>query len=240
MRTISPFHSLLCIVLLLSLTGCMTGTSGQRLATAPDLPDRYSLPTVPSTQPKPPEGSIYASTSSLNIYEDSRAKQVGDIVLIRIVENSSGKKNAITDIERKSTMSGGVASFFGFEKWLANKNSNFTPSSSSLNATLNSKVDNDANTERNDNMTATISARVIDVAMDGNLVVRGYREIRVNNETQYIIFSGIVRPEDVAADNSVLSSYVADARIEYNGEGVISDKQNVGWLSRTLDVVWPF
>ncbi len=240
MRNILHFPYLLCIIALFGLTGCMTGTAGQKLAQDPTLPDRYTLPAVPASKPKPPEGTIFSSNTPLDIYKDSRAKQVGDIVLIRIVESSSGKKKAVTDVERKSTLSGGVAGFFGFEKWLANKNSNFTPSSNSLDATLNSKVDNEGQTERNDNMTATISARVIDITMDGNLTVRGYREIRVNNETQHIILSGIVRPEDIAPDNSVLSSHIADARIEYNGVGVLSDKQHAGWLARTLDVIWPF
>jgi len=226
--------------MLFGLTGCMTGTAGQGLARDPALPDRYNLPAVPSTKPKPPEGTIYSSAPSLDLYKDSRARQVGDIVLVKIVETSSGKKDANTAVERKSKISGGIAGLFGFEKWLANKNSNFTPSTSSLDAALNSKVDNQAETDRNDNMTATISARVTDVTPDGNLVVRGYREIRVNNETQYIILSGMVRPEDIAADNTVLSSYIADARIEYNGVGVLSDKQQIGWLARALDVIWPF
>ncbi len=95
-------------------------------------------------------------------------------------------------------------------------------------------------TKRDSTVTATISARVVDKTMDGNLVIRGYREIRVNNETQHIIVSGIIRPQDVGADNSILSSYIADARIETSGTGVLADKQQPGWLARGLDVIWPF
>ena len=95
-------------------------------------------------------------------------------------------------------------------------------------------------TNRDDTLVATISARVIDKTMDGNLVIRGYREIRVNNETQFIILSGIVRPRDVTANNTIQSSKIAEARIEYSGTGIISEKQQPGWFARGLDVVWPF
>lgn len=240
MCTRSYFPYMLYFVSLFGLFGCITNTAGPAGSHAPDLPARYSLPEVSSSMPAPPEGTIYGSGSSFDIYADSRAKHVGDIVLVRIVENSSGKKEAITDIERDSTFRGGIASFFGFEKWLADRNSNFTPSNSEISASLSSVLDAEAETERNDNMTATLSARVIDKTLDGNLVIRGYREVRVNNETQFIILSGLVRPEDIGQDNSVLSSHIADARIEYNGIGVLSDKQQPGWLARALDVVWPF
>ena len=240
MRVPAHILNMFCFALVFGLGGCITSTTGQSQAHGPDLPARYSLPEVASSKPAPPEGTIYGSASSLDLYADSRARHVGDIVLVRVVENSSGKKEANTDIEKETTISGGIASFFGFEKWLEERNRNFSPSRAEIDAILTSELDTEAETERNDNMTATLSARIIDVTMDGNLVIRGYREIRVNQETQFIILSGIVRPEDIAQDNSILSSHIADARIEYNGIGVLSEKQQPGWLARALDVVWPF
>ena len=239
MHTNSPIMYILYIIIaLFGLVGCMVNTAGQ--GQTPEMPERFSLPTPPTSTPKAPEGTIYGSPSSLDLYADSRAKQVGDIVLVRIVENSSGKKEANTDIERESIVSGGIASFFGFEKWLAERNRNFTASTSEIDALLTSELDTEAETERKDDMTATISARVVDITMDGNLMIRGYREVRINQENQFIILSGIVRPEDIGQDNSILSSHIADARIEYNGVGVLSDKQQPGWLAQALDVIWPF
>ncbi len=95
-------------------------------------------------------------------------------------------------------------------------------------------------TARNESMTAKMSARVIQVLPDGNLVIRGSQEILVNNEKQYITVQGVVRPADIGADNTVLSTYMADSRIDYSGQGDLSRKQREGWLSRLLDVVWPF
>ena len=95
-------------------------------------------------------------------------------------------------------------------------------------------------TSRKESMTAQMSARVVSVLPNGDLVIRGSREIKVNYEKQYMLLQGIVRPSDISADNTVLSSYIADARIEYIGKGVVSDKQRPGWLSRILDKIWPF
>jgi flagellar L-ring protein precursor FlgH len=85
-----------------------------------------------------------------------------------------------------------------------------------------------------------MSAIVTQVLPNGNLVIEGKRLVRVNNEEQVMILSGVIRPRDVAADNSILSTLVADAKIFYSGEGVIADKQRPGWLSRGLDKFSPF
>jgi len=89
-------------------------------------------------------------------------------------------------------------------------------------------------------MNASLSARIIQVLPNGNLVLRGSQEILVNNERQYITIQGVVRPHDITNNNTVLSTYIADARIDYTGQGDLSRKQREGWLSRFFDTVWPF
>jgi flagellar L-ring protein FlgH len=224
----------LCLALLLG--GCAAG--GHQPPTA-SLPPRFELPQVATHKARPAEGSIFNADAASDLYSDRRAGKVGDILLVKIVETSTGNKKAATTTARESSVGADVSALFGFERWLANKNGNLTPSNA-LQMGLKNEFEGDGETRRASNVTATLSARVVDVTMDGNLVIRGYREVRVNNETQYIVISGLVRPGDVSPDNSVLSSYIADARIEYTGQGVISDKQQPGWLARGLDVVWPF
>lgn len=226
------------VILPLLLAGCLT--TGKDASLPSDLSNRYAIPDVSHKNVNAPEGSIFNADNAKDLYEDKRARRVGDIVLVKIVETSSGSKKAETKTERESTTAGGISSLFGIEQWFSNKNPYFTPSATSLNATLTNDFDGKGETKRNSSVTATISARVIDVTMDGNLVIRGYREVQVNNETQHIILSGIIRTQDVSPDNSVLSSYIADARIEYSGTGIIADKQQPGWLARILDAVWPF
>ena len=95
-------------------------------------------------------------------------------------------------------------------------------------------------TTRTENMTAQISARVLQVLPNGNLVIRGSREITVNYEKQLITIQGVIRPADVTPENTIQSNYIADAKIEYIGKGDVSRQQRQGWLTRILDYVWPF
>jgi len=227
----------LCLPLLLG--GCFADSSSKADLDR-GLNERYAFTAPRHEQTAPPEGSIYNVDTAQDLYGDRRARHIGDIVLVKIVETSSGTKKTQTKTERESTVTGGISGLFGLENWYSDKNRYFTPTRTSLNATLTNDFDGKGETKRNSTVTATLSARVVDVAMDGNLIIRGYREVRVNNETQHIILSGIVRPQDISADNSVLSSYIADARIEYSGTGSLADKQEPGWLARALDVIWPF
>ena len=231
-------YTLTTAALTLALAGCAT-TRPPATATSA-LPDRYSLPATPRQPAPTQEGAIFNASTNQGLYKDNRAHAVGDIILVKIVETSNGSKKASTKTNRDSSISVDATAMFGFEKWLANNNKNFTPSSKAMQMGLTNDFQGDGETKRNSSVTATISARVVDVTMDNNLIIRGFREVRVNNETQHIILSGLVRPSDIAQDNSILSSYIADARIEYSGNGVISDKQQPGWLARGLDVIWPF
>jgi len=227
--------SLILIIGALFMTGCVTTQSTQ---VQQPFPERQSLPLVGNKQIPPTEGAVF-SAQSKNIYSDSRARSIGDIVLVKIVETSNGKKTAETTTSRDSTITGGISSLFGFESLFAGKNGHI-PSLTSIDADIAKEFTGTGETKRDSTVTATISARVIDKTLDGNLIIRGYREIRVNNETQHIILSGLVRPTDISKDNSIESSHIADARIEYTGTGVLSAKQQPGWLANALDVIWPF
>lgn len=228
-------YSTLILIILTFLGGCVSQT-GQA---PPAIPERNSLPMVEEKLPQPSEGAIY-SAKSKNLYQDNRARQIGDIVLVKIVETSSGKKTAQTKTSRDSSLTGGIASFFGFEQSLLTNGGKNVPSLTNMNANISKDFDGKGETKRDSTVTATLSAKVIEITMGGNLMIQGYREVRVNNETQHIIISGMVRPTDISQDNSILSSNIADARIEYSGTGALASKQQPGWLSNAIDVVWPF
>jgi len=217
----------------------MTACVNQTAQAPPPMPERLSLPLSEEKIARPSEGSIFTAKSK-NLYEDNRAHRIGDIVLVKIVETSSGKKTAETKTSRDSSLTGGISSLFGFEKSLLSKGGQNTPGLTNLNADMANSFQGKGETKRDSTVTATLSAKVVDIAMDGNLMIQGYREVRVNNETQHIILSGLVRPSDISQDNSILSSNIADARIEYNGTGALASKQQPGWLSNALDVIWPF
>jgi flagellar L-ring protein precursor FlgH len=163
---------------------------------------------------------------------------VGDIVTINVVETSKASKQATTQLKRDSKVGAGLAGLLGYQTSLGLKD-DFEPESA-IDVKYKSNYKGSGTTNRKDNMTAQISARVIQILPNGNLVIRGSREVTVNYEKQFIILQGVIRPEDITPENTVLSSYIADAKIEYKGKGDISRQQRKGWGSRFLDVIWPF
>ena len=221
------------IILLLPLSGCVTDSADQ----ASTLPERHSLPELHKQKMQAEEGSIY-SPRAMDLYADRRARKVGDILMVEIVETSNAAKEANTETKRTSSVAGDIDYLFRFADWMKLQES--TPGAKTVQASLSNNFKGEGDTDQKSTVTATISARVIDITIDGNLVIQGYRQIRINNDTQHIVLSGLIRPEDISPNNSIKSSLIADARIEMNGEGVIADKQQPGWLARGLDMVWPF
>ncbi len=126
---------------------------------------------------------------------------------------------------------------FGFERTLQN---NRVDPAAVLKAKLENGFDGAGATKRKNSVAATLTAVVREVFPNGNLYIEGMKEVIINNERQYIILSGVIRPEDIRPDNSITSDLIADARIVYTGSGVVSDKQRPGWLGRLMDLVWPF
>lgn len=188
-------------------------------------------------------GSIWPGENSRNaLFQDLRAKNVGDVVTVQITEKTSAIKEASTSTSRQSTADIGIQKFlglplnFGMRDFLGQG----APFSPEVQATYDAGFDGSGTTKRSGELSAVIATRVTEVMGNGNLVLEGRKEILVNNEHQFIILSGIARPEDINEQNIIPSILLSDARIEYNGKGVIADEQSPGWMRRVLDNVWPF
>ncbi|MBL3581526.1 flagellar basal body L-ring protein FlgH [Oleidesulfovibrio alaskensis] len=232
-------YAVICM-LLLAASGC----TAARQAPSPE-PGLVPPPvvTTPEEKAKNP-GSLFSDENADLLYADYRARRVGDIVLINIVENSKAENKASTSTNKESTGEYGVSSFFDRSKvgiipgqTLLSGRTGDVPL---LKFSSVSDFSGDGETTRENTVTATIAARVTRVLPGGLMQVEGSRETRVNEETQIVTVSGLVRTSDVADDNSVMSTQMADARISYYGKGVISDKQRVGWFTRLMDNLWPF
>jgi flagellar L-ring protein precursor FlgH len=109
-----------------------------------------------------------------------------------------------------------------------------------LEGTVGNVSGGEGKTERQSSFTSFLTARVIQVLPNRNLIIQGRRNMRINNETEIVTLTGIVRPDDIDRNNVVPSTKVADARVMISGAGVVSDKQRVGWGQRIIDHVWPF
>lgn len=197
----------------------------------PDFVPRY----IP---PAPAEGSLWTDSGNF-LFVDKRARRIGDTLTVDIVENSSSNMDVNTETTRDSSFSAGIPNLFGAMKSIQSRHSNFDPGNM-VSANLENEFKGESSSDRSGMITASIGAHVTEVLPNGNLVISGRREMQVNNETQYISVSGVVRPVDISNDNRVKSTYLADSRIEYSGRGVLADKQKPGWGTRVLDHIWPF
>jgi flagellar L-ring protein precursor FlgH len=228
---------------LIFLAGCSSSTTTRNtnIASTPAPVMAQSAQMQPSRDNfVPAEGSLWVEQGGLSeMFINQKARRVGDIVTIKIVESASATNKASTNTDRKSDMSIGLTNLFGFENRYTPSNSFFNPFAG-LNGSYDSDFEGAGATKRSGALEAFITARIIQELPNGNVIIEGNREVRVNNENQIITLTGMVRPRDISSENIILSTYIADARISYSGSGVVNDRQKPGWLTRILDVIWPF
>jgi flagellar L-ring protein precursor FlgH len=199
-----------------------------------------AIPAVAAIPASRPDGSLWQDDAPLiSLFADQKARVVGDIVTIKIAESSAATNKASTDTDRSSSLSASVDAFFNAEKRFPADQPFFNPFAKVAGG-VESEFQGTGTTKRSGDLNAYITALVTQVLPNGNLVVTGSREVLINNENQIIQLTGVVRPRDINANNQVLSTYIADARISYSGTGVVNDRQKPGWLTNIVMKVWPF
>lgn len=234
------------------LTGLMFILAGLVLSGCTTYNNTYStpMPTV-MDQVEPDDyaghnpGSIYSDAEANYLFADNRARRVGDIVMINVVENSKAKTKADTTSERQTSTELGITDFFGASHaglipFTGLLSASTDEKGSMVGAGSSSDLDATGETKRENYVTATIGARVVKVLSGGLMQVEGAREVRVNQETQIMVVRGLIRPRDIGPDNSIPSTKMANAQVELYGKGSIGDKQSSGWFTRFLDNIAPF
>jgi flagellar L-ring protein precursor FlgH len=182
------------------------------------------------------EGSLYSEGgTNSDLFSDVKARRIHDIVTIQVQENTTAENTADSQTNRKSSTALSVPNFFGVET-----HNPGIPFDKLVTANTDMSHKGDGTTKRTGLVSAYLSARVRDVLPNGNLVVEGIKEIKVNNERQVLSLFGVVRPQDIGPNNVVLSTAVADMMVQIDGKGIISDTLNPGWLFRFLTKIWPF
>lgn len=166
-----------------------------------------------------------------SLLTDLRARRAGDILTVLIDEQSTAEKNAQTDLKRDSSFSSQLTppNFdlpSSLKKFLLRLNTSGTGKSD---------YEGDAKTNRTDRATGIITVKVLRVLENGNLAIEGRRLVKVNEETQTLVVSGLVRPYDVTPDNTVASSRIADGEVRLEGTGAVSDRQKPGFIQRIFD-----
>jgi flagellar L-ring protein precursor FlgH len=204
--------------------------------TAPvETTDEYAAVMPPSLYETNVPGTVYNVQRQFSLFDDVRSRNIGDILTIRLVEQTQASKSATTDTSRGTSIDTGSPVVLG---------RTITQNGREL---LNTNIDTDqsfagaASSTQSNELTGDITVTVAQVLPNGNLIVRGEKQLTLNQGEEFIRISGIVRPADIAPDNSVPSLRLADARITYSGKGQIANTNRPGWLHRFFNSkAWPF
>ncbi len=180
------------------------------------------------------EGSLWVSAAQRSdLFRDPRARDVNDMVTIRVMESTTASTVANAQNSKTASAQTGINNLFGLEKKVKEL-------PNLVNAKTNNTYEGKGSTSRVTTVQTNVAARVVDVLPNGYLVVEGVKEIRLNNETQSVFLTGVVRPEDISRDNVVLSSDVAQMTVRVQGKGVVSQPLKPGWLYSLLSGILPF
>ncbi len=232
-KKISCFLELLSSIFIFVFLGC-SARSGA-LDNFPEVDEDIEPPRVPERL----EGSLFDETSPFaSMYSDLKAKRVGDIVIVHIIENVQALNEQRKDMLRHSEFGNELGA--GITKspkipGVGNEGISLGFSSSGKDDLRSRGIQKSQN-----KFVATVAARVIRVLPSGNLLIEGAKTIRHNEELQKIYVRGIVRPEDIMHDNSVPSTALANAKIEYVSDGDFASKMRQGWLRKIFDFINPF
>lgn len=177
-------------------------------------------------------GSIYQAANSRPLFEDRRARFIGDTITVKITENTRASKSASNKLDRSGRQTADVKSFAGLPV------AGLT--GLSLDAGSSTSFSGKGEAANNANFSGSITVTVIDLLPNGNLLVSGEKQIAIGAEQEFVRVSGVVNPAFVDFTNSVESSKIADARIEYKTSGQVADSQVMGWLARFFLSVLPF
>lgn len=204
-----------------------------------------------STRPQPvvvaPEnaGAIYQPGHSVALFEDLKARRVGDTLTIVLTETTSASKNAKTNTKKENSVNVSNPTILGSSPQF--NAPGILPLASNRGNTLEVGLDStkefkgQADSSQGNSLSGSVTVTVAEVLPNGNLVVRGEKRLALNQGEEFIRIAGIVRPIDIRADNSILSTQIADARISYTGKGALADTNNMGWLARFFNsALWPF
>ena len=218
------------LVITLLLSACFSNKKPM-----PD--DPAFAPTVATSMPLPQrtEGSLYQDAYGLTLFDDRKARFVGDVITVTLSEKTVSKKSSGVAVKKNSatnfdpgTLLGGVAPAYkglGLETSLAQTRS----------------FDGNSDADQSNSLQGNITVTVAEILPNGNLIVRGEKWITLNRGDEFIRISGIIRPDDIAPDNTVVSTRLANAKISYSGTGTLADAQAMGWMSRFFNSgLWPF
>jgi len=233
MKIIAHAASILAVTFVAVMFAALLSSCAQ-IQPTPPTSVHQPMSTRPVTAPvtHAANGAIWQPGQESSLLEDRRARRAGDIITVNLVERTSAQKNANSSTNRASSAGGEIKA--------ASKVPLSGLAGLSLEAGSKSAFEGKGASAANNAFSGTITVTVIDVLTNGNLLVSGEKMLTINQGNEFIRFSGVVNPNNVSASNTVQSTQVADARIEYRGSGFVEEANSKGWLQRFFDLINPF
>jgi len=172
------------------------------------------------------EGAIFQSGQQMELFADLKARRVGDVLTIRLTESTNATKAAVTKTTKTTATANTGATILG--RTITHGGVPI------LNTSLNGadSFDGEGSSTQSNSLAGSITVTVTDVQANGNLVVQGDKTLKLNQGDEFVHIAGVIRPADIATDNTVTSDKIADARISYSGKGVTDSANRMGWLAR--------
>jgi len=202
----------------------------------PSLAHQQQMAAVRSAEPgqQAENSASLWRTGSRAFFRDSRASQVGDILTVQIAISDQAQVNNTTSRSRSNSENASIPGLLGLEKHLPGDPSSLVDAGSTSSSSGTGQVN------RKENINLTIAAVVTGVLPNGNLVIQGKQEVRVNFEVRELVIAGLVRPEDISRANTINHTQIAEARISYGGRGQLTDVQQARYGQQLYDALFPF
>lgn len=243
MTRIIMLFAVLCL-----LAGCGAGL--QSIGKEPPLtpvgsglqPPTVAIDAEPTPRPRYNKGNSLWQDSSADLFRDPRASRIGDVITVKISIKDRAKLDNKNDRKRENDGELDVKFKYDIDTSTNGVQGYLAEGAGSFNPTVKSKTDtkSEGKINRSENIDLLVAAVVTDVLPNGNLMIAGTQEVRVNFEMRVLGVAGVVRPRDIATDNSISYDKIAEARISYGGRGRIMEISQPGWGQQILDVISPF
>lgn len=245
------FKTLTALSAVLLLSGCGTAT---RLANVGKVPEMspienpaensdyktVSMPMPQVTDVKPENNSLWGGNNRQTFFKDQRANNIGDILTVMIDIDDEAQLDNESERSRSSTENAGINNLLGIEGQLTKILPEGVTGPDLVDFDTNSRSRGSGNTEREEEVRMTLAATVTQILPNGNMVIQGRQEVRVNFEKRVLELAGVIRPEDILTDNTISYDKIAEARISYGGKGQITDVQQPRYGQQVYDILFPF
>lgn len=201
---------------------------------------QHTMPQPMLAAAEPPSANSLWRAGSRSFFNDQRASRVGDILTVNIEIDDKAEVSNSSNRTRSGSTTAGVNHFFGLENALGRALPGGFDPANMVDATSQSDASGAGAIDRKEKIRLTVAAVIVDRLPNGNLVIAGRQDVRVNAELRELTVSGVIRPEDISAENTINHTQIAEARISYGGRGQLSAVQRPSWGQRITDAILPW